>query len=217
MLKPSMSIIYMKHKSKIVMVYSGFSGKVASPMLKNQLKRNPLSKSSPYMNDEENVDITSSLSSSMDEEGSRRGEKPMNYAMQGDPDRAKKVLQVITEQVLLRQELQIDPYEPCTSTIEPIQTNKLIETSGLEGVEDDDGPEGASDISSPKMGYVLPAASESTKLNPIILVPGLCSSVLEVWQSPWNRKGNMSWHRSRLWLSVAKLGKQKVLSFYYII
>jgi len=44
-----------------------------------------------------------------------------------------------------------------------------------------------------KLGYV--------PKYPILLVPGMASTALEVW------KGKAEWHRERVWLDVAKLGK----------
>eukprot|EP01117_Protostelium_nocturnum_P011179 TRINITY_DN4058_c0_g1_i2.p1 TRINITY_DN4058_c0_g1~~TRINITY_DN4058_c0_g1_i2.p1 ORF type:complete len:642 (-),score=192.45 TRINITY_DN4058_c0_g1_i2:22-1947(-) len=58
-------------------------------------------------------------------------------------------------------------------------------------------------------GYDSPITMGGLHRKPIVLVPGLCSSALEVWKSPWNGSGDMNWFRTRVWLSLAKLGRNK--------
>ncbi|PRP87710.1 hypothetical protein PROFUN_02410 [Planoprotostelium fungivorum] len=112
----------------------------------------------------------------------RRGETAEHYVEYSTTDRKDKILQLLRE---------VKPEGQQATSISDVD---LTKSSNL-NLSRNDVPITISSIAHKK---------------PILLVPGLCSSALEVWRSPWNKEGNMDWMRSRLWLSMAKLGGQKV-------
>ncbi|PRP78239.1 hypothetical protein PROFUN_13849 [Planoprotostelium fungivorum] len=140
----------------------------------------------------------------------RNGDKPMIFASRRDAEWAQGVLQTITEQ---REWLKHNTFSgtteapPPSAVFPPIQNESMM---GGSDHDDDSDPAEPSTVTSPVMDRESSEGStRQPSLAPVILVPGLCSSALEVWESPWNKKGDMSWHRSRLWISVGKLGKQR--------